>query len=387
MSNKTDFSIQFGCLINYRGKDKNVVIPDDVTVIGRRAFYQNNYIESVTIPASVTEVQQEAFTYCDNLKTITILGKITKAGVRAFGWLYDKEDLELSVYSSVSIGAFTKSAQETVLRTFSKRFSEFDPTTETYRNNLKFIGTHLKQQKEYSGQFYQYLIDNTELRHAVLEAKAIPIKATKWLIAKLQEENNTEITAELLDYQNHLLSDDKTRKSLEKSEKRAEEKALSTEMSVSDWRKLLRFSYEDGDIVIKEVLMKDPVTIIPDHIGARKVRVIDSGAFAYYLKKGETELWSPDKIIISEGIEEIRRCAFDCSENTEIFFPSTVKSLPKDCFCAVKNLTLHIPASVTEIADDLEYDSGEPAFKAIHALAGSYAEKYANEHNIPFVAE
>lgn len=387
MSNKTDFSIQFGCLINYRGKDKNVVIPDDVTVIGRRAFYQNNYIESVTIPASVTEVQQEAFTYCNYLKTITILGKITKAGVRAFGWLYDKEDLELSVYSSVLIGAFTKSAQETVLRTFSKRFSEFDPTTETYRDNLKFIGTHLKQQKEYSGQFYQYLIDNTELRHAVLEAKAIPIKDTKWLIAKLQEENNTEINAELLDYQNHLLSDDKTRKSLEKSEKRAEEKALSAKMSVSDWRKLLRFSYEDGDIVIKEVLMKDPVTIIPDHIGARKVRVIDSGAFAYYLKKGETELWSPDKIIISEGIEEIRRCAFDCSENTEIFFPSTVKSLPKDCFCAVKNLTLHIPASVTEIADDLEYDSGEPAFKAIHALAGSYAEKYANEHNIPFVAE
>ena len=387
MSNKTDFSIQFACLINYRGKDKNVVIPDDVTVIGRRAFFQNNYIDSVTIPASVTEVQQEAFTYCDNLKTITIFGKITKAGVRAFGWLYDKEDLELSVYSSVSIGAFTKSAQETALRTFSKRFSKFDPTTETYRNNLKFIGTHLKQQKEYGGQFYQYLIDNTELRHAVLEAKAIPIKDTKWLIAKLQEENNTEITAELLDYQNHLLSDDKTRKSLEKSEKRAEEKALSAEMSVSDWRKLLRFSYEDGDIVIKEVLMKDPVTIIPDHIGARKVRVIDSGAFAYYLKKGETELWSPDKIIIPEGVEEIRRGAFDCAKNTEIFFSSTVKTLPKDCFCAVENLTLHIPASVIEIADELEFDSGEPAFKAIHAPAGSYAEKYAKEHNIPFVAE
>ena len=84
---------------------------------------------------------------------------------------------------------------------------------------------------------------------------------------------------------------------VKRAEKRAEEKALSTEMSVSDWRKLLRFSYEDGDIVIKEVLMKDPVTIIPDHIGARKVRVIDSGAFAYYLKKGETELWSPDKLL------------------------------------------------------------------------------------------
>ena len=98
-------------------------------------------------------------------------------------------------------------------------------------------------------------------------------------------------------------------------------------------------------------------------------------------------MWSPDKIIIPEGVEEIRRGAFDCAKNTEIFFPSTVKTLPKDCFCAVENLTLHIPASVIEIADELEFDSGEPAFKAIHAPAGSYAEKYAKEHNIPFVAE
>ena len=387
MGNNKDFVIQFGCLVNYKGKEKNVVIPDNVTVIGRRAFYQNKYIETVTIPASVTEVQQEAFEYCYNLKEITILGKIAKAGVRAFGWLYEKEDLEFSVYSVVPISAFTKSAQETVLGKFSQRFSEFDPNTEVFSDNLKFIGTHLKQSKEYSGNFYHYLIENKDLRHAVLEARTIPAKDLKWLISELQEENQTEMLAEVLEYQNLLLSDEKTRKSLEKSEKRAEGKALSPEMSVSDWRKLLKFSYENGDVVIKEVLMKDPVTVIPDHIGARKVRVIDGGAFAYYLKKGEKELWSPDKIILSEGIEEIRSCAFDCAENTEIFFPSTVKSLPKDCFCAVENLTLHIPASVTEIADELEFDSGEPAFKAIHAPAGSYAEQYAKKHNIPFVAE
>ena len=126
---------------------------------------------------------------------------------------------------------------------------------------------------------------------------------------------------------------------------------------------------------------------LPDHIGDRRVRVIASGAFAYYLKKGETELWSPDKIILPDGIEEIQPAAFDCAENTEIYFPSTVTSLPKDCFCAVENLTLHIPASVTEIADELGFDSGEPAFKAFYAPAGSYAEQYAKEHNIPFVAE
>ena len=52
----------------------------------------------------------------------------------------------------------------------------------------------------------------------------------------------------------------------------------------------------------------------------------------------------------------------------------------------MENLTLYIPASVTEIADELEFDSGEPAFKAICAPVGSYAEQYAKKHNIPFVA-
>ena len=68
-------------------------------------------------------------------------------------------------------------------------------------------------------------------------------------------------------------------------------------------------------------------------------------------------------------------------------FPSTITALPAECFNAVSDLMLHIPASITKIADELEFDSGEPAFKAICAPAGSYAEQYAKEHNIPFVAE
>lgn len=382
-----DFVVQNGTLVSYKGKDKDIVIPDHVTVIGRKAFYWNTEIESVVIPESVTEIQQEAFNWCHKLQSFTILGKIKKIGANVFDSFYNKKDTELYICSVIPVSAYSKSAQETVLYTFVCRFTELDPSTDVYKNNLIFIGTHLKQPKGYKQQVYHYLIENEELRHAVLNAKAIPAKDLKWLISVLQEENQTEMLAEVLEYQNLLLSDTKVKKALEKAEKKAEEKALSPEMSVSDWRKLLKFSYENGDIVIKEVLMKDPVTVIPDHIGARKVRIIDGGAFAYYLKKGEKELWSPDKIILPEGIEEIRRGAFDCAENTEIFFPSTVKSLPKDCFCAVENLTLHLPASITEIADQLEYDSGEPAFKSIYAPAGTYAEQYAIEHNIPFVAE
>ena len=388
MGTKNQFAVQLGCLVAYHGNEKEVAIPEGISTIGRRAFYKNSAIEAVTIPADVTTVEQEAFEYCPSLKTITIRGKIEKAGKDAFGSFFQQEALQLSVYSAVPISAFTKAAQDGVLRVFVRRFAEFDPVSDTYQDNLRFIGTHLKQMQEYGKkQFYHYLLENAALCQAVLEADAIPAKDLKWLIAALQAEGQTEVTAELLEYQNRLLAEDKVKKSLEKSEERAEKKALSAEMSVADWRKLLKFSYEDGYVVIKEVKIKEPIIELPDHIGDRRVRVIASGAFAYYLKKGETELWSPDKIILPDGIEEIQPAAFDCAENTEIYFPSTVTSLPKDCFCAVENLTLHIPASVTEIAEELEFDSGEPAFKAIYAPAGSYAEQYAKEHGIPFVAE
>ena len=388
MAGKAEFVIQFGCLTAYNGKEKDVVIPDGVTVIGRRAFYFNKEIESVMIPESVDTVEQEAFQYCTALHTITILGTIKKAGKNAFGSFFQKEDLELSVYSSVPIRAFAKSAQDAVLRVFSGRFCEFDSNTAAFRDNLQFLGTHLKQPQEYGGRlFCHYLSENDALRRAVLEAGTIPAKDLKWLLDVLQAENRPEVTAELLEYQDRLLSDDKRKKQLKNAEERAEERALSAQMSAAEWRKLLRFSYENGDVVIKKVMIREAVVTIPDHIGAKAVRVIGSGAFSYAMRSGETELWSPEKIILPEGVTEIRSSAFDCAENTEIFFPSTLKALPPDCFCAVENLTLHIPASVTEIPDELEYDSGEPAFKAIHAPAGSYAAQYAKKHNIPFVEE
>ena len=161
MAGKPEFVIQFGCLTAYKGKDKDVIIPDGVTAIGRRAFYYNKEIETVTIPESVDTVEQEAFQYCTALHTITILGTIKKAGKYAFGSFFQQEALELSVYSAVPIRAFAKSAQDAVLRVFSGRFCEFDPNTAVFRDNLQFLGTHLMQPREYSNKlFCHYLAEN-----------------------------------------------------------------------------------------------------------------------------------------------------------------------------------------------------------------------------------
>ena len=378
MNNDNDFVIESDTLVSYKGNNRNIIIPDGVTTIGRRAFFLKTFIESVTIPSSVTVIEKEAFRKCSGLKNLTIFGNIKKLGVRAFDLLYDRKPLELYLYSTIPITAFAKSDQENALQIFTDRFSEFDKTSDVFSENIRFIGKNLKQ----IYNVCEYLIENGELRLAILSANAIPPKDLEWLTEVIQEINNRDLIAEILEYKNRLLSDEKIRKSLEKAAERAEKKALSGETSPAEWRKRLKFSYKNEDIIIKEVKTWEPVTVIPANIGKRRVRAIDENAIDHWCKQKK-----PDKLMISEGIEEIRPLAFLFAKNIEIFFPNTVKVLPEGCFNVVSELTLHIPASVTEIVDKYDYNKENPIFKAIHAPAGSYAEKYAKEHNIPFIAE
>lgn len=49
----------------------NIVIPENIEIIGSRAFYDLEYLESVTIPPSVKVICDWAFSNCYNLKSIT----------------------------------------------------------------------------------------------------------------------------------------------------------------------------------------------------------------------------------------------------------------------------------------------------------------------------
>ena len=124
-----DFVIAGDILIDYRGSDENVIIPDNVRGIGECAFAQKavknvtiphgvtfigNFafgectalesivipnsvktignsafqccekLESVVIPESVSEIGEVAFSYCDNLNNVSILGTDVKIGMKAF---------------------------------------------------------------------------------------------------------------------------------------------------------------------------------------------------------------------------------------------------------------------------------------------------------------
>ena len=124
--------------------------------------------------------------------------------------------MELYLYSTIPITAFAKSDQENALQIFTDRFSEFDKTSDVFSENIRFIGKNLKQ----IYNVCEYLIENGELRLAILSANAIPPKDLEWLTEVIQETNNRDLIAEILEYKNRLLSDEKIRKSLEKAAER-----------------------------------------------------------------------------------------------------------------------------------------------------------------------
>ena len=55
-----EFTIKERVLQKYSGSDRDVVIPDTVTVIGEKAFEDCRNLTSVTIPDSVTSIGRGA---------------------------------------------------------------------------------------------------------------------------------------------------------------------------------------------------------------------------------------------------------------------------------------------------------------------------------------
>lgn len=72
----------------YNGSQSHVIIPDDVNVIGEKAFDGLKFIEKITIPNSVSRIERHAFHRCGGLKEINIPNSVQFIGASAFMWCY-----------------------------------------------------------------------------------------------------------------------------------------------------------------------------------------------------------------------------------------------------------------------------------------------------------
>ena len=79
----------------------DLIISDDVTIIGNYAFYNCTSLTSITIPDSVTSINDHAFGNCINLTNITIPSSVTSIGENAF--IYCDKLVEVYNLSSLNI--------------------------------------------------------------------------------------------------------------------------------------------------------------------------------------------------------------------------------------------------------------------------------------------
>ena len=71
-------------LLKYNGRSSNVVISDDISIIGSGAFNGCTNLIDISIPDSVTYIGNEAFKGCTGLTNITIPDSVTFIGNSAF---------------------------------------------------------------------------------------------------------------------------------------------------------------------------------------------------------------------------------------------------------------------------------------------------------------
>lgn len=59
-------------LVRYTGDDREIVIPDGISEIGKNVFYGNKKITSVIIPNRIEKIGSRAFSHCTALRTVRI---------------------------------------------------------------------------------------------------------------------------------------------------------------------------------------------------------------------------------------------------------------------------------------------------------------------------
>lgn len=115
MVDENGFVIIKNILFNHYGEEKNVVIPDGVTTIGRRAFLLPEKLQSVVIPESVTSIGVCAFAECRNLQSVKIPTGLTNIGRDAFAGCDKLADAEGFVIVNNILFSYHGSAVDAVV--------------------------------------------------------------------------------------------------------------------------------------------------------------------------------------------------------------------------------------------------------------------------------
>ena len=399
-----------------------VSIPEGITEIENRAFGECKALSTIVVPESLTTVCKEAFKGCEQLDTIIAPSK------NAFDVVWK---------------VLTKKQKLAVLRKaiLEKKVDDNILSKIKINKNLLIELAIKNDEVELVSKVFE-LFQKVDIE--TLDKSIAVAKHTPQVIAFLMEYKQRHYTTEQLEK----AENNKIEKTLGLKEKTISDwKKIYTCEKCKGGISIKNYKGTECNVEIPETIGKDKVVAVGcDSFSPQAQRLTDEAiklrnsiktiifpsSIRWIYPCAFSNCKSLSSITLSNNLVEIRRCAFyecvslasisipdkvkligpsafygcgslssialpenlfeigyeafgECTALTSIIIPNQVRTIAYRTFynCIfLKSIT--IPDSVTEIA--------QAAFEncpnlTIHAPAGSYAEQYAKENNIPFVAE
>lgn len=411
LADRDGFVIIRNVLYQYFGPGGHVVVPEGVEEITYCAFQGQKNVTGVTLPNSIKKIDKSAFSSCRAMadpdgfviiqnylcgyygknKRIVIPDGVKEIdpsfwGVEGLQELVIPESVQ-SVHRSFQIietpGHYNIVAPAAVIETIWSNYSPqykmeecigyLDGTFYRQDNFAHVICTYVKKNKK---KIFKLICDRDDavmMENYLNCLQKIKLEQLDEFIAAAT--GHTNLMAYLLNYKKENFTSQQIQTVVEKS---VEKELGIKEKSVADWRKTFKFSISGGCVEVISYKGTQTNVVIPERIGKNVVTRIGERAFQ--------ERNDLSGIMLPASISQIGPQAFICCTGlTEITIPAGVTQLKNGTFAGCSELTeIRIPESLTRISNTAFWGCPKAT---IYAPAGSYAETWAKENNIPFVAE
>ena len=377
-----------------------IVFPGSLQEIGAKAFHSSGLV-NVSIPSGVKKIGDEAFGALDFFKivdgevwtseddqelrhTIKICGT-PKLGKRVFGTVDGLQE-----YIDANLKVRIEMADSIPLLPLVLSWAELTPT-----QKCKLFLLMLREPKRFRWADIKYVAANVKKGQKTLYPELIKeLGATEtavFLELNMVDAENADTVLELVKdrpsekvvFLDHIAkhvtpearenviekkADNQVEKIIKRNKAIEEAISLFAKKKPADVRKEWAVTEVEGGLRIEQYKGKDVSIVVPAMIGKAAVVEIAVDALRASALGGtknayQKKMYKNKCIVIQEGVRKIGDYVlFGCVYLTDIVIPASVTEIGTGAFRDCHKLTIHAPA-------------------------GSYAEQYAKENNIPFVAE